>query len=155
MQATRAKVAAMTGPQARFEKNTLATPEAISELTEEVMAFLHAQGVEVRATHHTALVLNEVLTNLGTHGGCADRPARIAVIVEPDRVTGEIVDNGPPFDPRHAPDPILDAAVDDRPVGGLGLYLVRKLSSSLEYARRNDENCLTFAISRGTPDQGA
>lgn len=155
MQATRAKVAAMTGPQARFEKNTLATPGAISELTDEVVAFLDEQGVEVRAAHHIVLVLNEVLTNLGTHGGCADRPARIAVIVEPGKVTGEIVDKGPAFDPRFAPDPILDAAVDDRPVGGLGLYLVRKLSSSLEYARRNGENCLTFAISRGSTDQGA
>jgi serine/threonine-protein kinase RsbW len=68
--------------------------------------------------------------------------------VTPDKVTGEIVDKGPPFDPRLAPDPSVDVAADDRPIGGLGLYLVRKLSCSLEYARRNDENCMTFAIGR-------
>ncbi|HTV36240.1 MAG TPA: ATP-binding protein [Xanthobacteraceae bacterium] len=144
----------MTGLEARFERSTLATPEAISDLTDEVMAFLDERGVELRAAHHTALVLNEVLTNLGTHGDCPDRPARVAVIVESDKVTGEIVDNGPPFDPRLAPDPALDVAADDRPVGGLGLYLVRKLSCSLEYSRRNDENCMTFAISRGAAAQG-
>jgi len=144
----------MTGLQLRFETDTLATPQAISDLTDEVMAFLDRQGVEVRAAHHTALVLNEVLTNLGTHGECPNRPARVSVTVAPDKVTGEIIDKGPPFDPRLAPDPALDAAANDRPIGGLGLYLVRKLSCTLEYARRNDENCMTFAISRGTIGQG-
>ena len=143
----------MTGLEPRFERSTLATPEAISDLTDEVMAFLDGRGVEVRAAHHTALVLSEVLTNLATHGRCPDRPARVAVTVEPGQVTGEIVDKGPPFDPRLAPDPALDAAAADRPIGGLGLYLVRKLSCSLEYARRNDENCLTFAIRRSAAAQ--
>jgi anti-sigma regulatory factor (Ser/Thr protein kinase) len=145
----------MTALEPRFEKSTLATPGAISDLTDEVMAFLDEQGVELRAAHHTALVLNEVLTNLGTHGDCPDQPARVAVIVESDRVTGEIVDKGPPFDPRLAPEPAVDVAAADRPIGGLGLFLVRKLSCSLEYARRNDENCMTFAISRGRTDHGA
>lgn len=144
----------MTGVEARFEKSTLPRPEAISALTDEVMAFLDEQGVEVRAAHHTALVLSEVLTNLATHGDCPDCPARIALTVEPGRVIGEIVDQGPPFDPRLVPDPVLDAAVTERPIGGLGLYLVRKLSCSLEYARRNNENCMTFAISRGATAQG-
>jgi anti-sigma regulatory factor (Ser/Thr protein kinase) len=70
-------------------------------------------------------------------------------VVEPDKVIGEIVDGGPPFDPGLAPDPAFDLALDDRPIGGLGLYLVRKLSSTLEYTRRNDENHTSFAISRG------
>jgi anti-sigma regulatory factor (Ser/Thr protein kinase) len=133
----------------RFESNILATPEAISELTGQVMDFLAEQGVETRATHHVALVLDEVLMNLGTHGNCRDQPAKITLIVEPDKVIGEVVDTGPSFDPRTAPDPSLDLAASDRPIGGLGLYLVRKLSATLEYARRNDENCTTFAITRG------
>jgi anti-sigma regulatory factor (Ser/Thr protein kinase) len=145
----------MTGLQARFERSMLPTPEATSDLTDEVMAFLHKHGVEVRVAHHTALVLSEILTNLATHGDCPDQPARIAVTVEPDQVIGEIVDKGPPFDPHLAPDPDLDAAAADRPIGGLGLYLVRKLSCSLEYARRNNENCMTFAIRRSGIAQGS
>src|SRR5580704_17985444 len=133
----------------RFESSILATPEAISALTDKVMTFLEEKGVEGRTTHHVGLVLDEVLTNLGTHGNCRDQPAKIAVIIEPDKVIGEVIDTGPPFDPRLAPDPSLDIAAADRPVGGLGLYLVRKLSAALEYTRRNDENCTTFAITRG------
>jgi anti-sigma regulatory factor (Ser/Thr protein kinase) len=139
----------MTSSQARFEASILATPEAIADLTERIMTFLDARGVEDRPTHHTALILDEILTNLGTHGECLNHPAKIAVIVEPEKVTGEIVDIGPPFDPRLAPDPSFDLAPSDRPIGGLGLYLVRKLSCSLEYTRRNGENCMVFAVSRG------
>ena len=133
----------------RFETSIVATPEAISDLTDQVMVFLHDQGVETRASHHTALVLDEVLTNLATHGNCGDQPARIALTVAADAVTGEVVDAGPPFDPRLAPKPSLDVPADERPIGGLGLYLVRKLSGALEYTRRNGENWTTFVIRRG------
>jgi phosphoserine phosphatase RsbU/P len=132
----------------RFESSTLATPEAIDALIDRVIAFLEQQGVDARATHHAALVLSEVLTNLATHGDCRDRPAKIAITAEPDRVVGEIIDSGPPFDPLLAPEPSLDVSVAERPIGGLGLFLVRKLCNSLEYVRRNGENCLIFAISR-------
>jgi serine/threonine-protein kinase RsbW len=113
------------------------------------MAFLKEQGVEARACHHVALVLDEVLTNLGTHGNCLDKPATIRLTVGTKEVSGEIVDVGPPFDPREAPDPSFDLTADERPVGGLGLYLVRKLSCALEYARENEENHTRFAIARG------
>jgi serine/threonine-protein kinase RsbW len=132
----------------QLETSVLARPEAISDLTEQVMAFLSQQGVDTRATHHVALVFEEVLSNLATHGNCRDIPARIAVKVGPDKVLGEVIDAGPPFDPRLAPPPPLDLATADRPIGGLGLHLVRKLSSNLEYARHNNENFTRFAIAR-------
>ena len=127
----------------RFEADVLAQPAAMSELTGKVMGFLQEQGVDTRATHHVALVFEEVLSNLALHGNCRDRPAKIAVRISPDKVIGEVIDAGPPFDPRLAPSPPADRAV-----GGLGLHLVRTLSSDLEYARRNDENFMRFAISR-------
>jgi anti-sigma regulatory factor (Ser/Thr protein kinase) len=132
----------------RFETSVLARPEIMSDLTEKVMAFLSDQGVDTRATHHVALVFEEVLSNLATHGNCRNVLARIAVRVSPNKVIGEVIDAGPPFDPRLAPDPPLDIAAADRPIGGLGLHLVRKLSSDLEYARRDGENFMRFAISR-------
>jgi anti-sigma regulatory factor (Ser/Thr protein kinase) len=138
----------------RFETSTLATPEAITDLTEKVMTFLSEQGVETRTTHHVALILDEILTNVGTHGGCPDRPAKIALIVEPDKVSGEIIDCGPPFDPRLEPKPARDVSADEKPIGGLGLHLVRKLSSALEYARRNEQNCTVFAVERAAGGAG-
>lgn len=132
----------------RFETSLFARPDAMSDLTEKVMAFLSEHGVDSRATHHVALVFEEVLSNLATHGNCRDIPAKIAVGVSPDKVIGEVVDCGPPFDPRLAAEPAFDVASADRPIGGLGLHLVRKFSSDLEYARRDDGNFMRFAIRR-------
>jgi serine/threonine-protein kinase RsbW len=130
-----------------FTISALATPEAISRTIDDVMAFLQRENVDARATHHVALVIEEMLANLGTHGDCRDTPARITLSVEPARVKGEIVDRGPAFDPRAAPQPDLAAAPDDRQVGGLGLHLVRQLST-LEYSYQNGENCMTFYVAR-------
>lgn len=132
----------------QFETSVLAKPEAMSDLTDRVMTFLSEQGVDTRATHHVALVFEEILGNLATHGNCPDMPANVAVTISPDKVIGEVTDAGPPFDPRLAPDPHLGEPISDRPIGGLGLYLVRQLSSGLEYARRDGENYLRFAVSR-------
>jgi anti-sigma regulatory factor (Ser/Thr protein kinase) len=63
-------------------------------------------------------------------------------------VTGEIIDSGSPFDPREAPEPDLDSNTTERRVGGLGLFLVRRFASALEYAQRNGENYTTFAVPR-------
>jgi len=132
----------------RLEASTLATPEAICALTERILTFLEEQQVDARATHHVAMVVEEVLTNLGTHGNCRETPARVTIAVEPKEVRGEVIDSGPPFDPRQAPDPDINAPIENREVGGIGLYLVRQLSSALEYTHRNGENCTTFAIAR-------
>lgn len=126
----------------------LATPESIAQLTGELLSFLKRENVDTRATHHVALVVEEVMTNLGTHGNCRDKPARVTVTIESKQVRGEIVDSGPPFDPRQAPAPNLEAPSEEREVGGLGLHLVRELSNALEYSRRNGENCTVFSIAR-------
>ena len=133
---------------APFETDVFATPEAITALTEQVLAFLADQQVDARATHHVALVVEELVTNLGSHGNCRDTPASIRLVVEPSQVTGEIRDSGPPFDPRLAPDPDVDAPIEDRPIGGLGLYLIRELSSALAYSQEDGRNVTRFAITR-------
>jgi serine/threonine-protein kinase RsbW len=132
-----------------FATNVLATPEAITRLVDDVLDFLQREKVDPRATHHVALIIEEVLTNLGTHGGCRDVPARLAISVEPARVKGVVIDRGPAFDPRTAPAPHLDAEPDERKLGGIGLHLVRNLST-IEYSYRNGENCMTFYVTRAS-----
>jgi serine/threonine-protein kinase RsbW len=124
---------------APFDIKVLATPEAISELTDKVLAFLTEQHVDARAAHHVALAVEELVMNLGTHGNCRDQPAQIK---------GEIADTGPPFDPRQLPDPNINAPLEERPIGGLGLYFVRRLSRSFDYKRRKGRNVTTFSIAR-------
>ncbi|MDO9413877.1 MAG: SpoIIE family protein phosphatase [Pseudolabrys sp.] len=131
-----------------LEAELLSTSEAIGELTDRIFAFLKSHGVDQRATHHVAMIIDEVVTNLGEHGNCRDKPAHIRVTVEPAQVRGEIRDTGPSFDPRQAPVPDVNAALEDRNIGGLGLHFIRELASSLDYVRDGGQNVMTFTIAR-------
>jgi anti-sigma regulatory factor (Ser/Thr protein kinase) len=133
---------------ARFTVEIVPSPEAIGRLTDEVSDFLRGAGVDARAMHHVALVIDEILTNVATHGGSPDAPATVAIEVQPDRIAGRIGDVGKPFDPRTGPAPDIGAPVEDRKVGGLGLHLVRQLTSALEYRSDGKQNWTTFCIPR-------
>lgn len=131
-----------------FTAAVLAQPGPISDLTDRMLRFLAEQRVEPRAAHHVALIVEELLTNIGTHGGSLEKPVRISLTVEAEQVMGEIVDAASPFDPHQAPDPDVESGAEDRTVGGLGLFLVRRFTSSLEYEHRNGENYTKFVVLR-------
>jgi anti-sigma regulatory factor (Ser/Thr protein kinase) len=133
---------------ARFTVDIAPNSEAIGRLTDDVTDFLQGAGVDARAVHHVALVIDEILTNVATHGGCPDAPATVALEVQPDRISGEIGDFGKPFDPRTGPAPDFGAPLEERRIGGLGLHLVRQLTSVLEYRSDGKRNWTTFCIPR-------
>lgn len=133
-----------------FERQLLAQPAAISALTEAVMDYLAGSGVDARTAHHVALAFDELLTNLGSHGNSADKLATVRLVVEPGMVKAEVIDSGPTFDIRSVPDPDLSRSIEDRQVGGLGLFLIRQLACEIGYDRRDGMNRTSFAVRRGT-----
>jgi serine/threonine-protein kinase RsbW len=143
----------VTIAMSEFKAAITAEPSAIADLTTDTMEFLQGAGVDGRATHHVALVLEELLTNIATHGGAPVEPTWVRITVEPQRVAGEVIDAGTPFDPRGAPAPDIHAPEDDRPIGGLGLFLVTELTSELEYAHRDGRNHTAFAVGRKPGDR--
>ena len=61
----------------------------------------------------------------------------------PDALTMEIIDNGRAFDPlTETPEPDLDSVLGDRPIGGLGVYLVKTFMDELLYRREDGRNHL-------------
>jgi sigma-B regulation protein RsbU (phosphoserine phosphatase) len=60
------------------------------------------------------------------------------------RMKFTISDSGIPFDPTKALEADTDVAVEDRPIGGLGIYLVRQLMDSINYERTDGKNILTL-----------
>ena len=103
-------------------------------------------------TFKVNLVLEELGLNVLTHGGkgMARRPELEIVLTSEDHaLTIELLDDGLPFDPlEDAPDPNVDAAIEDRSVGGLGIHLVRTMMDDMSYRRDDGKNHLTLIARR-------
>lgn len=90
------------------------------------------------------LVLEEVLMNVISYGAgdSAVPHVQLNMAQKDGTLSMEIADNGVAFDPLQLPAPDLDAEIDDRPIGGLGIFLVRELMDSVTYRRDGDWNRL-------------
>lgn len=90
------------------------------------------------------VVLDELLSNIIKYGYSDDAPHEIRVTLSANstHVDIHIVDDGKAFDPLAAPGPALSLPLAERPVGGLGLHVVRKLMNDVKYQRENNHNYL-------------
>ena len=93
------------------------------------------------------LILEELGLNAMTYGGASS--VRIIISEEVEMVTIEISDDGGAFNPLNdAPQPDVNAALEDRSIGGLGIHLVRTLTNDLSYRREGGRNHLTLVTRR-------
>jgi anti-sigma regulatory factor (Ser/Thr protein kinase) len=78
------------------------------------------------------------------HGRCspAEDAIEVGLKLSGPELDITITDTGIPFNPLNAPPPDLTSSLADRPIGGLGVHLVRSLMNSVEYERQGGENRL-------------
>jgi anti-sigma regulatory factor (Ser/Thr protein kinase) len=119
----------------------------------QVEAFLAevcaAAGLGRETCLRVTLLVEELFTNTVVHGHGADSeaPVELDCEVAPGRIALVYEDTGPPHDPFAAvasPDPA--AAVEDRPVGGLGVLLVSAMARQVEYRRAGDRNRIALVF---------
>ncbi len=94
-----------------------------------------------------ALVLEELIVNIVNYGhdDDASHEIEIALTSAADALTIEIADDGRAFNPlSESLEPNLEIGLEDRPVGGIGLHLVRAMVDDLHYRREHGRNHLTL-----------
>jgi serine/threonine-protein kinase RsbW len=122
---------------------------------DEIQAFVEAfgdrHGLAHRAVTHLQLVIEELFTNTVTHGygGECDEPVEITLAREGGNVRLVYQDAAKPYDPLSRLSESrarLDAPVDERPVGQLGVPLVAGLVDDFRYAREEGRNRLHLLL---------
>ena len=110
--------------------------EELAHLSDQLDRVLLAEGVSDERVGHARLIVEELVCNAIAHGEVAEG-SHLQVGLELSRaaLVLELQDCGQPFDPRGAPAPVLEADILQRPVGGLGLYLVHQLADHIDYGR--------------------
>ncbi len=125
--------------------------EELPAVAEAVEALGAEEGWSQDTTYAVVLGLEEVATNVVRHGGGEPGGSEIEidVVSTDDEVRIEVRDSGRAFDPFHeAPEPDLDAGVQDRQIGGLGVHFVKVLMDETSYSREGGRNHVTMVKRR-------
>lgn len=137
------------GASMSYQQIRIVLKNDLSEITKlqgELENFGQKCSLSSKTLFELNLILEEVLANVISYAYGDNR--RHEIVVRADLGDGELVieveDDGRPFNPLQIPPPDLDRPLRERNVGGLGLHLVRELTSSIEYSRREEKNHLVM-----------
>lgn len=130
--------------------------EELDRIAAEVGRFAEAHDLSMRSAMHLDMSVEEIVSNVIKYGFDPDDvhedAIEIDLTLEGDRLAIRIADTGRPFDPlSDAPEPDIDASVEDRPIGGLGLHIVKTVMAEVRYTRDGDRNVLDLVQALNTP----
>lgn len=123
---------------------------ALREAGASVGTFLEREGVGGATVFAASLVLEELVTNVIQYAyEDGDRhDIALEVGVDASDLTLRISDDGRAFDPTRVPEPEKPDSLEDAPIGGRGLALVRRRARELRYERAGERNRVEVRIRR-------
>ena len=124
-------------------KNHLAEVVRLADL---IAAFGEQQAWPPKTIFDVNLILEELATNIIRYGydDGAEHEFLIQITATPGGMEIRIEDDAKAFNPLDLPKPDLEQPLEDRPIGGLGIYLVRKMTDTMEYRREDQKNILVL-----------
>ena len=134
----------MTPGHASLTLHVPSVVDAIRPATEQAESWLAEQRVSFEAMYLVSLAIEELVTNCIKYGysDTKDHIVHFVLSMEDGALRIEVVDDGDPFNPLEAPPPDLSLPIEDRPIGGLGIHLLRELADDVSYERRDGTNRL-------------
>jgi anti-sigma regulatory factor (Ser/Thr protein kinase) len=120
--------------------------DAIARAGGEAERWLESYQAPPQALNLVLLAIEEVVTNCIEYGydDAGEHTIVIVLSISDGILTMNVIDDGHPFDPFTLPPPDFSLDIQDRPIGGLGIYLLRKLADHISYERRDGTNRLTL-----------
>jgi anti-sigma regulatory factor (Ser/Thr protein kinase) len=118
---------------------------AISGANDSVSKWLTDQNVHSSVQYLANLAIEELVTNCIKYGYQDHREHVIDIRLQiaDNQLAVTVIDDGCPFNPLDAPEPNTHLPIERRPVGGLGIHLLRQMSDKMEYSRSNGRNHTT------------
>jgi anti-sigma regulatory factor (Ser/Thr protein kinase) len=122
-------------------KNKLSEIGRLGQVVEE---FAELHRLPPNLVFEINVALEEILTNVISYGyeDSGEHDILMRLSYQDGEVTAGVEDDGRPFNPLEAAEPDTSKPLEERPVGGLGIHLVRKFMDGVEYKRRQGKNIL-------------
>jgi anti-sigma regulatory factor (Ser/Thr protein kinase) len=118
--------------------------DELKRLKEALREYCEFRELPSNVVFALTLSLDEVVTNVISYGYDDHDEHHINVTLRSGQgvIEVSVVDDGKPFNPLEFRTPDLKCPIDERPIGGLGIYLVKTYMNELEYERTGVNNCL-------------
>lgn len=122
-----------------------ATVENIGVVTDFVNEQLEALDCPMKAQMQIDIAIDELFGNIAHYAynpQIGSATVRVEVIDEPLSVVITFIDDGVPYDPLQKNDPDVTLSAEEREIGGLGIYMVKKSMDEITYEYKNGQNFL-------------
>lgn len=116
----------------------------LAKLAAELEAYAERESLPLDVVQQLNLALDELITNTITHGYRGDGNRSIEVEIKRDRKSlhATLTDDASPFNPFETNPPDVNLPLEERKVGGLGVFLVRQLMDDFSYSLQDGRNCV-------------
>jgi serine/threonine-protein kinase RsbW len=113
-----------------------------------IATVMHEFGLEGQKIFNLQLAVDEACSNIIKYGYAAataeEKKIRIRCSRRDGAIAVEIRDRGKPFDPTTVAPPDLEASLEEREIGGLGIYFMKKVTDAISYSYKDGQNVLTM-----------
>ena len=119
--------------------------EKLSDVTDFVDALLEESGCPPKAQMQINLALEELFVNIAHYAypeGTGEAEIRVNISADSAEIT--LVDSGIPYNPLSKPDPDVTLSAEERRIGGLGIFMTKKLMDDLSYEYSDCKNVMTI-----------
>lgn len=119
----------------------------MNEVQDFVSECIKTDGADEMTVMQIALAVEEVFVNIASYSypdSEGDAEVTVERLADPPAIRITFEDSGIPFDPLNAPQPDVNLPAEERPIGGLGIFLVRELMDDVSYRYENGKNILAF-----------
>ena len=120
--------------------------ESLSEASDFLDRCVEEFEIPLRTGYSLKVVTDEIFSNIVYYSGAKN--AEILFRVDADRITLVFRDDGMPYNPMEAEEPDITAGAEERSIGGLGLFMVKKMAEQVSYEYADQKNQLTVTMSK-------
>lgn len=122
-----------------------AKKENLDQVQKFVQDYMTEKGFDESDKMKADVVVEEIFVNICSYAyDGKEGPCTIQQSFEDDKITINFIDSGKEYNPLNKEDPDISLPADDRPIGGLGIYMTKKMMDNVTYEYNNNQNKLTI-----------
>lgn len=121
--------------------------ENLQEVLSFVDAFVEEAGVSMKAQMQIDVAVEELFVNIASYAyapGTGEATIKIGKDPENNKVFITFVDSGKPYNPLEKDDPDITLSAEERGIGGLGIFMVKKSMDDMLYEYKDGQNIVTI-----------